>query len=55
MQQSNSERGCIERREAVPGQSCGGDATRGDMLAEAEVVSGRVGSKVSSRQPSGVR
>ena len=57
MQQSISERGRIERREAGPGQSsgehghieriCGRDVTRGDMLAEAEAVGGRVGSRRS--------
>lgn len=65
MQQSISERGRIERREAGPGQSSGEhghierkygeDVTRGDMLAEAEAVGGRVGGRVSSRQLSGIR
>ena len=46
--QSNGEHGHIERK-------CGGDMTRGDMLAEAEAVDGRVGGRVSSRQLSGSR
>jgi len=46
--QMRGKHGCIKRK-------CRGNVTRGNALVEAEAVGSRVGGRVSSRQPAGIR